>query len=140
MQYGPRIPESLIFLVAEKPFTAIGPIYFEYGSLVITFNTPKAATSAVQRLQNAQYEDKVGFVHSGSGGEHLFILFKLKKLIVVCLPNVQSHMIPPDVEPLLVLVNVKSGGCQGTELITAFRRLLNPFQVFDVLKGGPLIG
>uniref|UniRef100_A0A915EPV1 Diacylglycerol kinase theta n=1 Tax=Ditylenchus dipsaci TaxID=166011 RepID=A0A915EPV1_9BILA len=25
----------------EKPFTAIGPIYFEYGSLVITFNTPK---------------------------------------------------------------------------------------------------
>lgn len=49
-------------------------------------------------------------------------------------------MIPPDVEPLLVLVNVKSGGCQGTELITAFRRLLNPFQVFDVLKGGPLVG
>lgn len=49
-------------------------------------------------------------------------------------------MIPPDVEPLLLLVNVKSGGCQGTELITGFRRLLNPFQVFDVLKGGPLVG
>lgn len=49
-------------------------------------------------------------------------------------------MIPPDVEPLLVLVNVKSGGCQGTELLSAFRRLLNPFQVFDVLKGGPLVG
>lgn len=54
---------------SEKPFTAIGPIYFEYGSLVITFNTAKAATSAVQRLQNAVYEDK--------------------KLIVLCLPNVQ---------------------------------------------------
>uniref|UniRef100_A0A1I7ZXI1 diacylglycerol kinase (ATP) n=1 Tax=Steinernema glaseri TaxID=37863 RepID=A0A1I7ZXI1_9BILA len=53
----------------EKPFTAIGPIYFEYGSLVITFNTPKAATAAVQKLQNATYEDK--------------------KLIVLCLPNVQ---------------------------------------------------
>uniref|UniRef100_A0A914V1T8 diacylglycerol kinase (ATP) n=1 Tax=Plectus sambesii TaxID=2011161 RepID=A0A914V1T8_9BILA len=53
----------------EKPFTAIGPIYFEYGSLVITFNTPKAASAAVQRLQNAVYEDK--------------------KLIVLCLPNVQ---------------------------------------------------
>uniref|UniRef100_A0A914EBL2 Diacylglycerol kinase n=1 Tax=Acrobeloides nanus TaxID=290746 RepID=A0A914EBL2_9BILA len=104
----------------EKPFTAIGPIYFEYGALVITFNTPKAATAAVQRLQNAIYEDK--------------------KLIVLCLPNVQSHMIPPDVEPLLVLVNVKSGGCQGAELMEAFRRLLNPFQVFDVLKGGPLVG
>ncbi|OZC10924.1 hypothetical protein X798_02068 [Onchocerca flexuosa] len=104
----------------EKPFTAIGPIYFEYGSLVITFNTAKAATSAVQRLQNAVYEEK--------------------KLIVLCLPNVQPHMLSPDCEPLLVLVNVKSGGCQGSELIKAFRRLLNPFQVFDVLKGGPLVG
>uniref|UniRef100_A0A0K0EBU9 Diacylglycerol kinase n=1 Tax=Strongyloides stercoralis TaxID=6248 RepID=A0A0K0EBU9_STRER len=104
----------------EKPFTAIGPIYFEYGSLVITFNTPKAATAAVQKLQNAMYEDK--------------------KLIVLCLPNIQQHMIPSDVEPLLVLVNTKSGGCQGNELITAFRRQLNPFQVFDVLKGGPLVG
>ncbi|VDO15582.1 unnamed protein product, partial [Brugia timori] len=103
-----------------KPFTAIGPIYFEYGSLVITFNTAKAATSAVQRLQNAVYEEK--------------------KLIVLCLPNVQPHMLSPDCEPLLVLVNVKSGGCQGSELIKAFRRLLNPFQVFDVLKGGPLVG
>ena len=106
--------------IKEKPFCAIGPIYFEYGSLVITFNTPKAATAAVLKLQNAIYEDK--------------------KLVVLCLPNVQSHIILPDVEPLLVLVNVKSGGCQGTELISAFRRLLNPFQVFDVLKGGPLVG
>ncbi|KAL3990847.1 Diacylglycerol kinase accessory domain family protein [Acanthocheilonema viteae] len=104
----------------EKPFTVIGPIYFEYGSLVITFNTAKAATSAVQRLQNAICEEK--------------------KLIVLCLPNVQPHMLSPDCEPLLVLVNVKSGGCQGNELIKAFRRLLNPFQVFDVLKGGPLVG
>uniref|UniRef100_A0A914ZLA0 Diacylglycerol kinase n=2 Tax=Parascaris TaxID=6254 RepID=A0A914ZLA0_PARUN len=104
----------------EKPFTAIGPIYFEYGSLVITFNTAKAATAAVQRLQNAVYEEK--------------------KLIVLCLPNVQPHMLYPECEPLLVLVNVKSGGCQGGELIKAFRRLLNPFQVFDVVKGGPLVG
>lgn len=109
-----------MFPFPEKPFTAIGPIYFEYGSLVITFNTPKAATAAVQKLQNAAYEDK--------------------KLIVLCLPNVQVHMLSAEVEPLLVLINVKSGGCQGTELITAFRRLLNPFQVFDVLKGGPLVG
>uniref|UniRef100_A0A914WG94 Diacylglycerol kinase n=1 Tax=Plectus sambesii TaxID=2011161 RepID=A0A914WG94_9BILA len=104
----------------EKPFTAIGPIYFEYGSLVITFNTPKAASAAVQRLQNAVYEDK--------------------KLIVLCLPNVQPHMLAKNVEPLLVLVNVKSGGCQGVNLIRSFRKLLNPFQVFDVLKGGPLVG
>ena len=49
-------------------------------------------------------------------------------------------MIGDGVEPLMVLVNVKSGGCQGEEMIRAFRKLLNPFQVFDVLKGGPLVG
>ncbi|CAI4226938.1 unnamed protein product [Auanema sp. JU1783] len=115
-----RILLKLLGATKEKPFSSIGPIYFEYGSLIITFSTAKAATIAVQKLQAATYEDK--------------------KLIVLCLPNIQPHMVAPDSEPLLVLVNVKSGGCQGTELIQSFRRLLNPFQVFDVLKGGPLVG
>jgi diacylglycerol kinase, putative (fragment) len=41
---------------------------------------------------------------------------------------------------LLVFVNVKSGGCQGQELISAFRKILNPYQVFDLENGGPLPG
>ena len=50
-------------------------------------------------------------------------------------------MIPDNgVQPLLVFVNVKSGGCQGTELITSFRKLLNPHQVFNLEAGGPLPG
>ena len=49
-------------------------------------------------------------------------------------------MIPDYVVPLLVLVNVKSGGQQGQELITSFRKLLNPHQVFDLMNGGPLPG
>lgn len=49
-------------------------------------------------------------------------------------------MIPDYVTPLLVLVNVKSGGQQGMELIRAFRKLLNPHQVFDLMNGGPLPG
>ena len=35
---------------------------------------------------------------------------------------------------------VKSGGCQGLELISAFRKLLNPYQVYDLDNGGPLLG
>lgn len=45
-----------------------------------------------------------------------------------------------DQEPLLVFVNGKSGGNQGVELLRAFRRHLNPHQVFDLANGGPLPG
>nr|KAG5701307.1 hypothetical protein BaRGS_020669 [Batillaria attramentaria] len=51
-----------------------------------------------------------------------------------------SHMIPEGVHPLMVFVNVKSGGCQGLDLITSFRKLLNPHQVFNLDNGGPLPG
>ncbi|KRY87419.1 Diacylglycerol kinase theta [Trichinella pseudospiralis] len=102
-----------------RPFSAIGPIYFEYGSLVMTFNSPKVATKVCLKLQDVSYEER--------------------KLLVLCLPNIQAHMIPADVEPLVVLVNMRSGGCQGADLIRSFRKLLNPFQVFDVMNGGPLV-
>ena len=49
-------------------------------------------------------------------------------------------MIPNNVTPLLVFVNVKSGGQQGLDLISSFRHLLNPHQVFDLQNGGPLPG
>ncbi|KAL9188324.1 hypothetical protein ACHAXT_006702 [Thalassiosira profunda] len=39
--------------------------------------------------------------------------------------------------PLLVFVNSRSGPQQGRLLITQFRRLLNPIQVYDLANGGP---
>ena len=49
-------------------------------------------------------------------------------------------MVPDHSKPLMVFVNVKSGGCQGIELVHSFRKLLNPHQVFNLDYGGPLPG
>ncbi|XP_076069788.1 diacylglycerol kinase theta [Oratosquilla oratoria] len=101
-------------------FSSIGPIYYEYGSMVITYEDSDLAVKVFYTLRESTYEDK--------------------NLLVMLLPNVLPHMIPEGVKPLLVFVNVKSGGCQGLDLVTSFRKLLNPYQVFDLDNGGPLPG
>ncbi|XP_038220882.1 diacylglycerol kinase theta [Zerene cesonia] len=108
------------FLGADNKFTSIGPIYYEYGSMVITYEDASKAVRALYALREAKYEDK--------------------HLLVMLLPSIEPSMVPSDVKPLLVFVNVKSGGCQGLELISSFRKLLNPYQVFDLENGGPLPG
>ena len=76
----------------ENRFTSIGPIYYEYGSMVITFDSSNMAVIAYEILKNRRFEEK--------------------KLLVIMLPTIEPSMIPPCVLPLLVFVNVKSGGCQ----------------------------
>lgn len=44
------------------------------------------------------------------------------------------------VTPVIVFINPKSGGNQGTKLLQKFQWLLNPRQVFDLNNGGPNLG
>ena len=83
---------TMFSLAVHVRFTSIGPIYYEYGSMVITFDSSNMAVIAYEILKNRRFEEK--------------------KLLVIMLPTIEPSMIPPKVLPLLVFVNVKSGGCQ----------------------------
>uniref|UniRef100_A0A3Q2YA43 Diacylglycerol kinase n=1 Tax=Hippocampus comes TaxID=109280 RepID=A0A3Q2YA43_HIPCM len=57
-----------------------------------------------------------------------------------CKPFIIRPIPSPLMKPLVVFVNPKSGGNQGTKILQSFMWYLNPRQVFDLSQGGPSEG
>ncbi len=66
-------------LTAYK-YRQIGPIYYEYGSLIVTYDNADIAVKAYYMLRESFYDDK--------------------NLLVLLLPNIMADMIPQGVRVL----------------------------------------
>ena len=55
---GPWAQNNKEFFSSENKFTSIGPIFYEYGSMVITFDSSHFAVIAYEILKNRLFDEK----------------------------------------------------------------------------------
>lgn len=115
-----HIVRHLLKQATCKMFSSVGPVYAQYGATVVTFQNKEDALEAYNVLKDAVYDDR--------------------PVSALFIPEIHVDALPEDALPLLAFVNVKSGGCQGAEIIDTLRKMLNPCQVFDLMQDGPLPG
>lgn len=82
--------DCVIFLVFQSNKTEV--IYYDFGSLVLVYLNADKADEAYHILKQSTFEDR--------------------PILTMILPLLKPANLPEDVQPLLVMVNVKSGGCQ----------------------------
>uniref|UniRef100_UPI00358F13CE diacylglycerol kinase theta isoform X2 n=1 Tax=Myxine glutinosa TaxID=7769 RepID=UPI00358F13CE len=99
---------------------SVKDLYSKQGALPISFNSAEEAKHVFSNLRDS------------------VVTVEGRQLHAVVLPSIEMKLLPDGCQPLVVLVNPRSGGLQGRELLHSFRRLLNPHQVFDLSLGGPL--
>ncbi|KAJ7358720.1 hypothetical protein OS493_022164 [Desmophyllum pertusum] len=114
--------ETLIsdILGETMQFCEVKSVFASYGMVFVSFPAADVAADAVDKFKSSTVDSK-----------HLFVRV---------LPNIYPELFPPNSQPLLVLVNSKSGGGQGADMLAAFQRLLNPHQVHSLTEEGPLLG
>ncbi|XP_022106252.1 diacylglycerol kinase theta-like isoform X2 [Acanthaster planci] len=101
-------------------FTSVGKVYVQYGAAIVAFEDHDAAITAYHVLKDATYEEK--------------------PVTLLFIPEIHIDCLRPEATPLLLFINVKSGGCQGIEVFDILSKMVNPYQVFNLCQGGPLPG
>ena len=88
------------------------------GSVILKFVTVASFLRIINRFNNAVVDGRT--------------------VILRLLPEIKDSLLQDNSYPLAIFVNSKSGGGQGLKLLTSFSRLLNIYQVANILDGGPL--
>eukprot|EP00117_Sycon_ciliatum_P007516 scpid36203/ scgid2956/ Diacylglycerol kinase theta; Diglyceride kinase theta len=103
-------------------YITFGPAFPPLGAIFMFISEPSTARHVFGVLQQPSVQ---------VGG---------KRPEVMLLPTLCADVLPPDSNPLLTFVNERSGGGQGSEVMTQLVRMLNQHQIFNLSHGGPLPG
>lgn len=109
-----RVYEKILLekLGADLKWESIEVIYYEYGYVLLPSSSSSSCISSPSSRRSL-----VLLYSSAEKAEAAYQLLKEdtfdeKPLLVLILPRLIPQLIPENINPLLVFVNVKSGGCQ----------------------------
>nr|CAB3237551.1 diacylglycerol kinase theta [Phallusia mammillata] len=102
--------------------SSIGPIFPSLGCFFITFSSGTTASTALKLFRVTRFQGN------------------LPELLLLPYINMPTNVQARDHNPLLVFINCKSGGGQGSQLYDLLLETLNPYQIFLMEKGGAVPG